>query len=99
MSGSTAEGLPSLAALAGILAQADRLAGALGDWAGRDDSTAQPAVRRAANEAVDAIDTLSRDLFALRQRLLDEIRASDDAAGARADALLRRIREARGDAQ
>jgi hypothetical protein len=42
---------------------------------------------------MDAIDGMLRDLYALRARLTDEIRASDDATAARADALLARMRE------
>jgi hypothetical protein len=67
----------------------DLLAFALGQWEDRDDSKAEPEVRRAANTAMDAMDRMLRDLHQLRARLVSEIRASDDAAGARADALLR----------
>jgi hypothetical protein len=66
------------------------LAIALGQWEDRDDSKPQPEVRRAANTAMDAIDGMLRDLHAMRARLVDEIRDSDDASAARAGALLRR---------
>ena len=65
------------------------LAIALGQWEDRDDGKPQPEVRRAANVAMDAIDGMLRDLHAMRARLVGEIRASDDASAARADALLR----------
>jgi hypothetical protein len=61
---------------------------ALGQWEDRDDSKPQPEVRRAANTAMDAIDGMLRDLYAMRSRLVGEIRASDDATAARVDALL-----------
>ncbi len=64
------------------------LAIALGQWEDRDDSKAQPEVRRAANTAMDAIDGMLRDLYAMRSRLVGEIRQADDATGARVDALL-----------
>jgi hypothetical protein len=43
--------------------------------------------------AVEAIDSALRDLHSVRQRLITEIRQADDAAAARADALLARGRE------
>jgi len=69
------------------------LAFALGQWEDRDDSKAQPEVRRAANTAMDEIDVMLRELHAMRSRLTSEIRASDDASAARADAMLARMRE------
>jgi hypothetical protein len=66
------------------------LAAALGRWAARDDSRADPDARRAANTAMEAIDTMLAGLHALRARLVGEIRASDDAAAARVDAMLGR---------
>jgi hypothetical protein len=63
---------------------------ALARWSQRDDTRPQPELRQAANTAVDAVDELTRRLFALRQRLMTEIRASDDATAARMDALLAR---------
>ena len=65
---------------------------ALGQWEDRDDTKAQPEVRRAANTAMDAIDGMLRDLHAMRSRLVGEIRDSDDAAAARADAMLANAR-------
>jgi hypothetical protein len=63
---------------------------ALARWEGRDDTKAQPQVRRAANTAMDAIDAMVAGLYQMRSRLVTEIRASDDANGARVDAMLSR---------
>ena len=63
---------------------------ALAQWMARDDSKAQPAIRQAANTAMDEIDAMLRELHTLRGQLVSEIRDSDDASDARADALLRR---------
>jgi len=71
---------------------------ALGQWEDRDDTRAQPEVRRAANKAMDAIDGMLRDLYAMRSRLTGEIRQADDASAARADALLAECRDRRGGA-
>lgn len=65
---------------------------AMAQWATRDDSKAQPAIRRAANTAIDAIDAMLAELHRTRQRLVAELRQADDAALARADALLARYR-------
>jgi hypothetical protein len=73
----------------------DVLDGALTLWADRDDSIPQPEVREAANTAMDAIDGMLRELHQMRSRLVGEIRESDDATTARAEALLVRIREER----
>ena len=62
---------------------------ALGQWERRDDSKPQPEVRRAANKAMDAIDTMLGELHAMRSRFVGEIRDADDATAARVDALLR----------
>jgi hypothetical protein len=64
------------------------LAIALAQWEYRDESKAQPHVRRAAGKAVDAIDEMLRELHLMRARLVNEIRAADDVAAARVDALL-----------
>jgi hypothetical protein len=55
-------------------------------WSARDDGRPDAHARRCANDAMDAIDAALRDL---RARLVGEIRASDDAAAPRVDALLR----------
>ena len=71
---------------------------ALAQWETRDDAVAQPEIRRAANTAMDAIDAMLRDLYAIRARLVTEIRAADDVTAARVDALLAEQRkEAQGD--
>jgi hypothetical protein len=66
------------------------LGAALAQWAARDDTKAQPGVRRAASEAVEAIDAMLRELHAAWAVLAAEIRRSDDAAMARSEALLDR---------
>jgi hypothetical protein len=65
---------------------------ALAQWAARDDSRADAAIRRAANSAMDALDSMLGELYALRARLVGEVRASDALAVARADAMLARTR-------
>ncbi len=67
---------------------------ALAQWAARDDSRADAAIRRAANSAMDSIDAMLAELHALRARLVGEVRESDRLAAERADALLDRLREA-----
>jgi hypothetical protein len=70
------------------------LAHALTLWSVRDDTKAEPEVRRAASTAVDMLDAMLAELHQLRARLVAEIRASDAAAAERADQLLARaIRE------
>lgn len=60
-------------------------------WEARTEPDAT--ARRCAGDAVEAIDSALRDLHSVRQRLITEIRQADDAAAARADALLARGRE------
>jgi hypothetical protein len=83
-------------ALSAVRSHVGELAAALVLWSTRDDTKPQPDVRQAANDAVDAIDGVLRELHGLRSELVSEIRDSDDAGAARAAALLRRIREERG---
>jgi hypothetical protein len=64
-------------------------------WAGRDDTIPQPDVARAGHAAVDAIDALLRELCQIRERLVSEIRVSQDAGAKRADALIARLRQER----
>ncbi len=66
----------------------DVLGVALAQWMARDDSKADPDARRAANTAMDEIDSMLHELHALRARLVGEIRAADDANAARMDAML-----------
>ena len=58
-------------------------------WGSRDDSQPDAHARRCANDAMDAIDAALSELHEVRARLVGEIRVSDDALAARADALLR----------
>ncbi len=60
-------------------------------WLARKEPDAH--ARRCASDAVDAIDSMLRDLHSVRQQLISEIRTADDATAARADALLARMRE------
>jgi hypothetical protein len=80
----------ALSALRGHLSELER---ALALWAARDETKAQPGVRQAANDAVDAADAALRELHGLRSRLIPEIRSADDAAMTRTEELLRRLRE------
>ena len=75
------------------------LAVALAQWAARDDSKPGPQAREAANTAMDAVDAMLRELHELRARLVSEIRASDDAAAARADQLLAQCSQLRQEDQ
>jgi hypothetical protein len=79
-------------ALSPIRSNVEDLGAALATWGTRDDARPCPAARRAANDAMDAIDGALAVLHALRARLITEIRQSDDASAARADALLARPR-------
>ena len=67
---------------------ANAAAVALDQWDGRDDTRPQPCVRVAADAAMKAIDAMLAELHQMRSRLAGEIRASDDAAAVRADAML-----------
>lgn len=51
---------------------------------------------KAGHEAIKAIDELTRQLYALRSQLSGELRQDEDVRAARADELLRRCREERG---
>jgi len=73
-----------------LASRLDVLSGALATWAQRDDTKPQAEVRQAANTAMAAVDDLLGQLHVLRSRLVGEIRRSDDASAARADALLAR---------
>jgi hypothetical protein len=70
-----------------------KLDAALVTWGTRDDSKAQPEVTRAGHAAVEAIDAMLAGLHKARQQLVGEIRQHQDAALARADALLARYRD------
>jgi hypothetical protein len=68
------------------------LAFTLARWETRDDAKPQPEVRQAANTAMTEIDRMLAELHEMRSRLVGEIRASDAAAAARADAVLANAR-------
>ena len=82
------------AAVETIRGHIDYLGTALATWDARSDSGPDPHARRSANDAIDAIDDALADLHAIRQRLVSEIRASDDARAVRIDELLARGRPA-----
>jgi hypothetical protein len=48
---------------------------------------------KAGHAAIEAIDELTRQLWALRSQLVDELRADDDARAVRVDALLASYRD------
>jgi len=81
-------------ALSAIRSRVDDLGAWLGIWANRNEPDAH--ARRCANDAMDAIDAMLRDLHRVQGQLVGEIRDSDDATAARADALLRGRREGDG---
>lgn len=71
------------------------LRGALTEWAMRDGTTPQPAVRRAANTAMDAIDAMLGELHRARSTLVSQIQLFDAETLARTDAMLARLRHQR----
>ncbi len=79
--------------LSAIRNHAEDLGAWLAIWSARDDGKPDAHARRCASDAVDAIDVALRELHQVRQRLIGEIRASDDASAARVDRLLRHRRE------
>ena len=84
------------AALSAIRSHVEDLGVWLAVWKARDDARLEPHARRCASDAVDAVDAAIRELHGIRARLIPEIRASDDAALAHADAVLRLLREEGG---
>jgi hypothetical protein len=80
---------------AAVIDSAANIGAYLAIWAMRDDSKPDAPARRAANEAMDAIDRALAELHRLRERLVGDIRRSDDAAIARAGAMLDGRRAAR----
>lgn len=77
--------------LSALRDRVDDLGVSLGIWCNRAEPDAH--ARRAASAAVDTIDAAIGHLHAIRQLLLTEIRTSDEATAARADALLRNQEE------
>lgn len=82
-------------ALSALRGHVGELGPALALWETRDDTKAQPGIRQAANDAVDAIDAALRELHGIRSRLIPEMRSSDDATAVRADEMLARLRQQR----
>jgi hypothetical protein len=78
-----------------LAARVAELAAASGIWSARDDTRPEPEVRQAVNRAIDLIDSMLRELHAMRSRFISQIRVSDDLAAERADELLARLREER----
>ena len=76
--------------LSALRGHVDDLGAWLAIWEGRREP--DPHARRCASDAVDAIEGMLGELYGVRAQLVSEIRASDDAAVARADALLERLR-------
>jgi hypothetical protein len=77
--------------LSAIRDRVEDLAVALGIWCNRTEPDAH--ARRAATDAVDAIDAAIGHLHKVRRELVADIREADDRAAARADDLLTRLRE------
>jgi hypothetical protein len=78
--------------LSALRSRVDDLGVWLAIWQARDDGRPDAHARRCASDAVDAADAMLADLHSIRQRLVSEIRASDDASAERADALLEQLR-------
>lgn len=74
--------------MSGLAGLAEQAGVSLAQWADRDAAASKAAARRAANTAMDAIDAMLAELHKIRQQLVSEIRAHDDAAAARVDDLL-----------
>ena len=76
--------------LSALRGHVDDLGAWLAIWSARQEGRPDAPARRCANDAVEVIDAALADLHRIRQQLVGEIRDSDDATAARADALLRR---------
>jgi hypothetical protein len=61
-------------------------------WMARDDSKADVSVVRSGNEVMECIDAMLAQLHRLRACMVTERREHQDAAAARADALLRDLK-------
>ncbi len=75
--------------LSALRGHVDDLGAWLAIWGARDDGRPDAHARRCANDAMDAIDAMLRDLHTVRQQFISEIRTADDATAARTDKLLR----------
>ena len=80
---------PYDAALTALRNQVNDVAVWLAIWSARDGSQPNAHARRAAGDAVDAIDAMLGHLYGVRAQLVSEIRDSDKATATRADKLLR----------
>lgn len=72
----------------GLIGAVGGVRSALDQWERRDEPGAGGAVRQTANDAMDGIDGLLRELHKRRAALVTEIRCYDDATAVRVDALL-----------
>ena len=77
--------------LSKALTAVEGIGGRLAIWEARTEPDAH--ARRCASDAIAAIDTAIGALYRIRARLITEARQADDAALARADELLARVRE------
>lgn len=77
-----------MADIADVRDHVEDISAALAQWSEWDDTKPQPDLRRAASDAVRAIDDALAGLQRIRTQLVGEIRRSDDAAAKRVDALL-----------
>lgn len=95
MSATTRRSDPLLIAAGGI----GRLAVETGHWAARDRYRPGPGTvhpRAEASSAIETIDRINAALHELRNTLIAEARAYDDAANAATDELLARLQTERG---
>jgi hypothetical protein len=76
------------AAVEAIRGYIDYLGTALATWEARSETRPDAHARRSASDAVDLIDDALAGLHALRQRLISQVRASDDAHAKAVDELL-----------
>ena len=81
-------------ALSALRNNVEVLAISLAIWGARDDTRPDAHARRAANDAMNAVDAMLQALHALRQSLVSDIRNSDDRSAERADKLLARTDDA-----
>jgi hypothetical protein len=79
---------PYDAPLSALREHVENLGAWIAVWQARNEPDAH--ARRCANDAMDAIDVMLRELHAVRARLTGEIRQADDRTAERADELLRR---------
>lgn len=88
----TTPGAAYAEASANLLGYAEDIAASLALWSMRDGNEGTLEQREAASAAMTAIDGLERRLFAVRSRLVGEMRDYDDETGRRVDAMLAEMR-------